>query len=409
MNTFRPSTFLAGLLALAAPTFGHAQQKPTYPDAEAANHIGEEATVTGKVVTVSKSAKGTTFLNFGARFPNHTFGGVIFAGAEAAVGDVKQYEGRDVTLTGRIEAAPDGKPQIVIKTPDQIKLADGTMPPAPAPAAPGTITAPAPAPPPPPAPMATPMPATSAPPPLPPPPVPETPAPEAPPAKEPRITLAQNWSATGRSGELVRKDLAKLFGDFGSPSERVEGDPTIEVYPGVTFLMPLNEARKKLQLDTGVGSKTKIGTPGFPQGSFTAHGFAGVFLGGFTRLFLVTDNADQVVSVLLVEENTRTRVPNTTDSSGYHTYNFISGRTKGTNDLAIRHEIAKEGSAGVLVVESMLVDPTDPEDRAPIRMSSRSSTRVSSTPKPKTGKVLERSRWFVPVPIVNLILRSVRG
>lgn len=414
MNTLCPSTFLAGLLALAAPLVSHAQQKPTYPDAEAANHVGEEATVTGKVFTVSKSAKGTTFLNFGGRFPNHTFGGVIFASAEAAVGDVKQYEGKEVALTGRIEAAPDGKPQIVIKTPDQIKLADGSMPPAAAPAPAPATTAPSPAAPPPPsaAPMATPRPSTMAPPPpptLPPPPVPITPMPEAASSKEAKITLAQNWAATGRSGELVRKDLAKLFGDFGSPSEKIEGDPTIEVYPGVTFLMPFNEARKKLQLDSGVGSKTKVGTPGLPQGSFTAHGFSGVFLGGFTRLFLVTDNADQVVSVLLVEENTRTRVPNETDASGYHTYNFIGGRTKGTNDLAIRHEIAKGGPAGVLVVDSMLVDPNDPEDRAPIRLSTRSSTRVSSTPKPKTGKVLERSRWFVPEPIVNLILRSVRG
>ena len=27
----------------------------------------------------------------------------------------------------------------------------------------------------------------------------------------------------------------------------------------------------------------------------------------------------------------------------------------------------------------------------------------------KTGKVIERSRWFVPAPIVNLILRCVGG
>lgn len=380
------------LLALAAPLAAFAQQKPGFTDAEAAQHVGEEATVTGKVAAVSKSGKGTTFLNFGDRFPKHTFAGVIFARDEAAVGDVKQYEGKDVSLSGKIEASPDGKPQIVIRAADQLKLAGAPMPAAPAPAA-----TPAP-------PAATPMPSTPVPAPAP---MPTSPAPIAPVMKAaPKIALASNWSA-GQGGEMTRKDLAKLFGASGSPSESIEGDPTIEVYPGVPFLTPLAVAKKKLNLEGVSASKTKVATAGLPQGSFTAHAFSGVFIGGFNRLFLVTDNADQVVSVLAVEENTRTRVPNEADATGYHTYNFITGRAKGTNDLAIRHTIATDGPAGVLVVDSMLVDPTDPEDRTPTRSTRSTSTKSTTYSKPKTGKVLERSRWFVPVPIVNLILRCV--
>jgi len=395
MNTPR-FVVIAALLALTAS----AQQKPAYSDAEAAKHIGEEATVTGKLAAVSKSGKGTTFLNFGDRFPRHTFGGVVFVRDEAAVGDVKQYEGKEVALTGRIEAAPDGKPQIVIRQADQLKLATATMPSAPAPPA-----APAPAPPPPPPVPATPVPSPSAS--FPPPPMRATPAPAAPSAAG-KIALAPNWTRADQSGEMTRKDLAKLFGASGTPGESVEGDPTIEVYPGVPFLTPLTAAKKKLNLEGASASKTKVATPGLPQNSFAAYGFSGVFLGGFNRLFLVTDNADQVVSALLVEENTRTRVPNEPDTFGYHTYNFVTGRAKGTNELTIRHTIALDGPPGVLVVDSMLIDPTDPEDRAPIRFGGKStSTRTSSTSKPKTGKVLERSRWFVPVPIVNLILRCV--
>jgi hypothetical protein len=131
MNT-HPFTLVTALLA----TLAFAQEKPVYPDAEAANHVGEEATVTGKVVAVSKSGKGNTFLNLGDRFPRQTFTGVIFARDEAAVGDVKQYEGKDVAITGRIEMSPEQKPQIVIKSADQIKVVDAAAPSAPAPAAP---------------------------------------------------------------------------------------------------------------------------------------------------------------------------------------------------------------------------------------------------------------------------------
>lgn len=120
----RPFVFAAALLALSA----FAQEKPTYPDSEAAAHVGEEATVSGKVVAVSKSGKGNTFMNFGARFPRQTFSGVIFARDEAAVGDVKQYEGKDVAITGRIEASPEGKPQIVIKAAEQIRLVEAVAP-----------------------------------------------------------------------------------------------------------------------------------------------------------------------------------------------------------------------------------------------------------------------------------------
>lgn len=89
------------LLLVLGTAFG--QETPVYTDTEAGQHVGETATVTGKVFSVSTSGKGTTFLNLGDRYPRHTFGAVIFASKQADVGDVKQYEGKEVALTGRIE------------------------------------------------------------------------------------------------------------------------------------------------------------------------------------------------------------------------------------------------------------------------------------------------------------------
>ena len=121
-----------GMLAIALTTIFpvcHAEQKSAaYSDTEAGRHTGDEATVTGKVASVSKSGKGTMYVNFGDKFPRQTFCGVVFAKDADKVGDLSQFEGRTVALTGRIEMSPDGKPQIIIKVPGQLKLADNTAP-----------------------------------------------------------------------------------------------------------------------------------------------------------------------------------------------------------------------------------------------------------------------------------------
>lgn len=385
MSSARFFSSVASLCLLLTPCAFAQKPAPAYADSEAAQHAGEEAAVTGKVAAVSKSNKGTTYLNFGDRFPRQVFSGVVLSRDEAKVGDVKIYEGQVVTITGRIELSPDGKPQILISAPTQIKVADASSAPAPAPAT--TSAPPMPAPAAPAAPMAA---------------VPTPPV--AVPAEVKKIALAQNWSSAAQGGEMTRKDLATLFGDQGVASENLEGDPSLVLFGDVTFLMPLTAAKKRLQLEGAADQALRVVCPGLPLGSFTAHTFNGIFAGGFNRLTLVTDNADQVVSVLLVDENPRQRTSDLTDTAGYHTYNFIAGRVKGTNDLVIKHQIAPGGPAGVVYVESMLIDPNDGNPP-----SKTSSTRTTTTSRSRTGKVMERSRWFVPKPVVNLILRCVGG
>ena len=411
-----PVVLLAILLLFAAPRCAVAQQK-AYPDTEAAQHVGEDAAITGKVVAVSKSAKGTTFMNFGDKFPRNIFNVTIFASAEAKVGDVKAlYEGKVVTVTGKIELGLDQKPQIIVKSPEQIKLADGSAPTAVTPVPPAAPTAavstPAPV-----APKA-PMPAPKAPMPaaVPVAPIPPTAAltPPVAPAPKPadlrKIVLAPNWNSPPQGGEMTRKDLASIFGGLGTPGDSAD-DATIMVYPEVPYLTPLATAKKRLQLEGTSDSVLKLTTSGLPIGSFSVHSFTGIFPGGFNRLNLITDLADQVVSVQLVDDNSRQRSSDVTDTTGYHTYNFVSGRSKGTNELVVKHQVVKEGAPkGVVVVETMLLDPNEPDPAVkgsskPKGSSSSSSSSNSRTPK--TAKVSERARWYVPGPVVSLILRCV--
>lgn len=371
-----PLLLCIGLLTLALSTVAPAQPPPAIPDAQAAEHIGKEAAVTGRVATVATRGT-TTFLNLGAAFPNHTFTGVVFSDAAEKIGDLKQYEGKVVTISGRIEDR-QGKPQIVIRSAEQIRPADGAAPAAPMPAA-----APAPS-----AASTPPAPASSAP----------TPAPVG---EIRKIALGANWNSPQQAGGMTRKDLALLFTGQGS-SDDGSDDTSIIAYGGVPYLTPLAETRKRLNLENTPASKARVTCPGLPIGSFTAHTFTGVFEGGFNRLLLITDNADQLVSALVLDENSRQRVQNETDATGYHTYNFIQHRVKGNDDLVIRHEI-KPVKGRVIIVDSMLIDPND-ELPKPRTSSTRSSTTTTPTTS-KTGKVLERSRWYVPAPVAQLILR----
>jgi len=102
-------------------------ERPTaaYTDADAAKHVGEEATVTGKVLSIGTSKQGNVYINFGDAFPRQTFSGVIRAKDLQKVGDPKKFDGHAVAVTGKIELY-NGKPQIVITAPAQIKVVEKT-------------------------------------------------------------------------------------------------------------------------------------------------------------------------------------------------------------------------------------------------------------------------------------------
>lgn len=393
--------FLIAAVALSAAE----PSVPVYRDAEAAQHIGETATVTGKVATVSTTGKGTTFINLGARYPDHLFGAIIFAANRDDVGEVKSFEGKEVAISGRIELGRDQKPQIILREASQIKLATPAMPepmPAATPPTPAPITPPA-----------TPQPQVA-------PPMSDAPATRATPNEIPvsektvagtikqKITLPPGWKSPRRGGETVRKDLARLLGSYGTASEIPDVDTSIEVYPGIPLLTPLATARRTLNIENSHVTRTQLTTSGFPSGAFYIHEVSGIFPGGYNRISLVTDSDDQIITILLVDSSIRARVPNEPDSTGYHTYNFIAGSGKGVPTHAIRHKVTPpETPGGSLIVDTLLIDPTDPE--APASTRGKKSSRSATQSKPKTGKVLERSRWFVPSSLVNLILRCVGG
>jgi hypothetical protein len=93
----------------------------TYDYTEAKNHEGEFANVTGPVVQVYTSKSNTTFFDFCSDYKNCGFGAVIFSSALSNFPDVKQYEGKNITINGLIKDY-QGNAEIIINSPEQIKI-----------------------------------------------------------------------------------------------------------------------------------------------------------------------------------------------------------------------------------------------------------------------------------------------
>lgn len=107
-------------LTAAAPAIA---EDTMIPAAEVQNHVNETGTVVGVLSGVHKARSGKVlYLNIGGTYPDNPFTGVIFIGRMSNVPDFTPVIGKTIAVTGKIEMYR-GKPQIVINTSDQVKIA----------------------------------------------------------------------------------------------------------------------------------------------------------------------------------------------------------------------------------------------------------------------------------------------
>ncbi len=87
--------------------------------AEARKHLGKTNCVKGTVVRVEEGHNGVTFLDFCTDYRSCPFTVVVFWGDLKSVGDVRQLEGRAITIKGTIEEY-DERAEIVLRHPQQL-------------------------------------------------------------------------------------------------------------------------------------------------------------------------------------------------------------------------------------------------------------------------------------------------
>ena len=112
---------LIGILALLLFAIAaHADKPVVIKDSEAIRYVGKEVEVRGRVVAVTTSPLGTTFISFGREYPRQTFAGFISAGSRIATDRrLTMIEGKIISITGTIQLR-GGKPEIEIVSADQI-------------------------------------------------------------------------------------------------------------------------------------------------------------------------------------------------------------------------------------------------------------------------------------------------
>jgi len=102
-----------------APTAPKAGAAATfYTPEQAKDHVGELATVRGKVFGVHVSQKGDVFMNIGAAHPNAPFTAVCFQQA-IPTETLKALDGKTVSIKGKIKDYK-GTIEIVLEKADQI-------------------------------------------------------------------------------------------------------------------------------------------------------------------------------------------------------------------------------------------------------------------------------------------------
>jgi micrococcal nuclease len=120
MKSFR-SLFVLAFCFLINPVL-HAQAKKL-ATAEAKDHIGDRATVCGKVVSThyAKSSKGKpTFLNLDEPYPKEVFTILIWGSDREMFGTPEdEYKGLRVCVTGKLRSYR-GRPEIVATDRGQI-------------------------------------------------------------------------------------------------------------------------------------------------------------------------------------------------------------------------------------------------------------------------------------------------
>jgi DNA/RNA endonuclease YhcR with UshA esterase domain len=125
-------TLLAAVLCALSALSIHAQEEPTpTPEPKVVQSsakdelvalAGQTATVEGKVTRIgATSGGGITFINMAPGA--NGFVAVVFKSSyEAFPGGFDSYKDKTLRVTGRIELYKEATPQIVVKTPGQIKI-----------------------------------------------------------------------------------------------------------------------------------------------------------------------------------------------------------------------------------------------------------------------------------------------
>lgn len=169
------------------------------------------------------------------------------------------------------------------------------------------------------------------------------------------LTLASGWDNPLGLQNVMASEFARLLKPLAPPDRDLSPAPDVEIYPGISYLMKLQEARTVLGKGAAVPLKSsaKSLTPGFPAASMSYYDTSGKFDEDFGHAVFVADAGGHVVA-LQFTDNAPKMVWLTGHTSSWSTFNFVQTRRKGVSSYLIAHKTKDLGS--VIRLDSELID-----------------------------------------------------
>jgi hypothetical protein len=207
-----------------------------------------------------------------------------------------------------------------------------------------------------------------------------------------QVSLQPGYDSRMQGGDIGMRELQSLLSPHSSEGVDLSGAGT-KIYNGVTYLMDSEQASTILGLARSISSRVAVATPGFPKNSIYYFGYDGAFEGHFNRLYLVTDTANKVVAIQLVDEHPKSRWKSAAAlaAATWSTYNFINTRMRASDTARVQAVSKRQGN-------SIVID-TQVYQRVRTRVGGKNIDRYEEQ---------ENAKLFIPTPFARLILHCAK-
>jgi hypothetical protein len=221
---------------------------------------------------------------------------------------------------------------------------------------------------------------------------PPPPSSTPPPGQQPTVSLQTGYDSRMQGGDITMRELQSLLSRHCTPAVDLGGYGT-NIYNGVRYLMDSEQAATVLGLRRSIPSRAQLATPGFPRSSIYYTGYDGAFEGHFNRLYLVTDGANKVVCVQLVDEHPKSSWESEcgSKSATWSTYNFINTRLRASDAVRVDAGSNREGDA--IRIETHMYQLVH------TRLGRRNVSRCQE---------MENTKLLVPIPFARIILHCAQ-
>ena len=224
--------------------------------------------------------------------------------------------------------------------------------------------------------------------------VPSKPAavPSTTPGTQLQVSLQPGYDSRMQGGDISMREMQLLLSSHCSEGVDLSGAGT-KIYNGITYLMDSEQAATNLGLAHSVPSRVPVAAPGFPKNSTYYIGYDGAFEGHFNRLYLVTDTANKVVAIQLVDEHPKGRWKSAAAlaAATWSTYNFINARMRASDAARVQAVSKRQGN--IVVIDTQVFQ--------------RVRTRVGRTNVDRYEEQ-ENAKLLIPTPFARIILHCAQ-